>query len=70
MPFGGGPRQCIGINFAGMEAQFIIAMVAQRFELELVNKEPIQPVMKATIHPSRPIEMRLKRRLRERSVGS
>lgn len=70
MPFGGGPRQCIGINFATMEAQFIIAMVAQRFQLDLVDDAPIQPVMKATIHPSRPIEMRLKRRLRERSVGS
>lgn len=69
MPFGGGPRQCIGINFATMEAQFIISMVAQRFQMEMINNEPIAPVMKATIHPSRPIEMRLKRRLRERVVG-
>jgi len=34
-PFGGGPRLCIGNNFAFMEAQTILAMTAQRFRLEL-----------------------------------
>ena len=34
-PFGGGPRLCIGNNFAQVEATMVIAMVAQRFTLRL-----------------------------------
>ncbi len=34
-PFGGGPRQCIGMSFAMMEAQLILATIAQKFELEV-----------------------------------
>jgi len=30
-PFGAEPRQCIGSNFALMEAQLIIATVAQKY---------------------------------------
>ena len=36
MPFGGGPRICIGNGFALMEAHLIIAVVARRFRLRLV----------------------------------
>jgi cytochrome P450 len=35
IPFGGGPRQCIGNNFALVEGQLILATVARRFRLEL-----------------------------------
>ncbi len=35
IPFGAGPRYCIGSEFAMMEAQLITAMVAQSFRLEL-----------------------------------
>jgi cytochrome P450 len=33
MPFGGGPRICIGFNFALMEAQIILAHLARRFDM-------------------------------------
>jgi cytochrome P450 len=36
LPFGAGPRQCIGSHFAMMEAQLIVAMVLQKYRLELV----------------------------------
>ena len=41
MPFGGGPRVCIGNGFALMEAHLIIAAVARRYRLRLRSGHPI-----------------------------
>ena len=41
MPFGGGPRVCIGNGFALMEAHLIVAAVARRFRLRLRPGHPI-----------------------------
>ena len=41
MPFGGGPRVCIGNGFALMEAHLIVAAVAQRTRLSLRPGHPI-----------------------------
>ena len=51
LPFGGGPRFCIGNGFAMMEAQVIVAMVAQRFTLELVPGHPVVPDPLVTLRP-------------------
>jgi cytochrome P450 len=50
-PFGGGPRQCIGNNFAMMEAQLILATLAQRFSLDLVPRHPVEPDPTFTLRP-------------------
>jgi cytochrome P450 len=42
-PFGGGPRLCIGHNFALLEAQLIIATVAQRYQLDLAPGHAVEP---------------------------
>jgi cytochrome P450 len=40
-PFGGGPRLCIGNNFAIMEGQLILATIAQRYRLDLMPGHPV-----------------------------
>lgn len=34
LPFGGGPRVCIGINFAYMEATYVLGLLLRRYKLE------------------------------------
>ncbi len=42
IPYGGGPRLCIGHNFASMEANIIVAKLMQRFRFELLPNHPIE----------------------------
>lgn len=35
LPFGGGPRRCIGAEFALLEMKLVISMIAQRFALQI-----------------------------------
>ena len=50
-PFGGGPRYCIGHNFATLEAQLIIATIASRFELELLPDFVLEPERLFVLRP-------------------
>jgi cytochrome P450 len=61
-PFGGGARQCIGSQFALMEAQIVLATLAQRFELELVPGQQIVPDATFTLRPKHGVRMRIHRR--------
>jgi cytochrome P450 len=51
VPFGGGPRNCIGAAFAQIEARVILGRLLQRFNLELLNGDQIRPYMGATLEP-------------------
>eukprot|EP00252_Welwitschia_mirabilis_P011872 TRINITY_DN2637_c0_g1_i1.p1 TRINITY_DN2637_c0_g1~~TRINITY_DN2637_c0_g1_i1.p1 ORF type:complete len:583 (-),score=116.08 TRINITY_DN2637_c0_g1_i1:230-1978(-) len=51
LPFGGGPRKCVGDQFALMESTVGLAMLLQKFDLKLRDSpESVQLVTGATIH--------------------
>ncbi len=50
-PFGGGPHQCIGMGFALMEAQLVLASLSQRARLNLVPGHPVEPEPLVTLRP-------------------
>jgi len=52
MPFGGGPRICIGASFALAEAQVILGRLLARFEIGLDDRRPMIPVGGVTTSPS------------------
>jgi cytochrome P450 len=50
VPFGGGPRNCIGAAFAQVEAKVVLARILQRFKLRLLQ-EDFRVYMGATLEP-------------------
>lgn len=62
VPFGGGPRFCIGAAFAQTEAKVILARLLRRFEFELVRAD-VRPRMGATLEPRPGVWLRAHRRL-------
>lgn len=51
IPFGGGPRICIGNGFAKMEAALILAAIAQRFRLDLTDPASVAMEPSLTLRP-------------------
>lgn len=62
VPFGGGPRNCIGAAFAQVEGKVVLARLLQTFDFELLNAEEIKPYMGATLEPRPGVKMRVRRR--------
>jgi len=62
LPFGGGPRVCIGQHFALMEAQLVLALIAQRYAPRLVPGQPIDLRLMGTLQPKEGPWMLLERR--------
>ncbi|HEY2434441.1 MAG TPA: cytochrome P450 [Vicinamibacterales bacterium] len=62
IPFGGGPRGCIGSQFAIVEAQLIVAAVARRFRVALLPGQDIRPEPLITLRPSPAVYARLELR--------
>ncbi|MFT3728839.1 MAG: cytochrome P450 [Terricaulis sp.] len=52
LPFGAGPRICIGAAFALAEAQIVLATLLSRFRISLDDERPVLPVGQLTTQPS------------------
>ena len=68
-PFGGGPRLCIGHGFAIMEAQLIVAMVAQRYQLRVVPDHRVEPEPMITLRPRNGVPVVLQERSIQVPIG-
>jgi cytochrome P450 len=49
LPFGAGPRMCLGVGFAAQELRIVLAMLLQRFRLEHQPQGPINYQMRSLI---------------------
>jgi cytochrome P450 len=59
LPFGAGPRICIGMGFAMMEAVLLLARMAQSWRLALKPDQVVEPVGLITLRPKGGLPMRL-----------
>jgi len=55
--FSAGPRACIGSGFAMLEMKAILAMVLNRYRLELDSRLPVDPVLNVTMAPRAGLRM-------------
>lgn len=62
VPFGGGPRLCIGNSFAIMEMQLILAAMLRRFDFELLPNQEVEMQPLITLRPKSEIWMAWKRK--------
>ena len=62
LPFGAGPRVCVGAQFALSEATLVLAMLIRRFQVSLADTRPVLPVAVITTQPDHPAPFRLRER--------
>ncbi len=62
IPFGGGPRACIGAAFGQAEARLVLANLLRTFHFQPLNPEKIRPHMGATLEPRPGVLMKVAKR--------
>ncbi len=62
LPFGAGPRICVGAQFAMAEATLVLARMIQAFHIERTDNRPILPVAVITTQPDHAPGFHLQRR--------
>lgn len=61
-PFGGGPRMCVGEQFAWMEGILLIATLARKWRLRLVPDHPVKMQPLITLRPKHGMRMTIESR--------
>lgn len=59
MPFGAGPRMCIGRNFAQLEMQMVILKFLKRYQFDLVEGQKIELLPAITLKPRYGVQVRV-----------
>ena len=62
LPFGLGPRICVGRDFALTEATVVLSVVAREFRFELLDSAPITPLASVTMRPPDGLRVKVSRR--------
>jgi len=62
LPFGVGPRTCIGSSFALQEAVLVLAKIVRAFSFELAPGHPVWPVLRVTLRPEHGVRMVITRK--------
>ena len=62
IPFGWGPRVCIGAAFATTESALILARLIRRYDFSVDNPDTVRPVARLTTRPAEQIVCRATRR--------
>lgn len=58
LPFGAGPRACVGTHFATVEGPLLLALIGRRYDLRLAQ-ESVEPELMVTLRPHGGIRMTL-----------
>ncbi|MCU0626461.1 MAG: cytochrome P450 [Gemmatimonadaceae bacterium] len=62
IPFGIGPRICVGAAFATLEATMILARFVRRYDVEALDPAAVRPIARLTTRPATEIRVRVHRR--------
>ncbi len=62
LPFGVGPRVCVGKAFATIEATLILARLARRYDFSVENAAAVRPIARLTTRPAHQIMCRFSAR--------
>ncbi len=64
LPFGGGPRRCVGLRFALMSGPLLMATLARRFRLRLKPGHPVEELARLNLAPRYGMPMLIEERRR------
>ena len=68
LPFGAGPRVCVGASLALTESALVLATLMQHFRFSLASAEPVEAFPSVTLRPRRGLPLRVERSSLTRSL--
>lgn len=60
LPFSAGARNCIGQNFALLEAKIVVATIVQQLDIDIEPDQKIVPYQRITMKPKYGLQMRVR----------